>query len=177
MTESSFETHEAIRTLQGAGFEAVQAQAVVDVVTRAPISTQVVKDLERIKVQVETNMATKTDLAVLERVVAQVETNMATKTDLAVLERVVAQVETNMATKADLAVLERVVAQLETNMATKADLANLRGELTSDLANLRGELTSGIADLRASLFRALWLQGGAYAALIIGLAGLVAAGS
>ena len=47
------------------------------------------------------------------------------------------------------------MAQLETNMATKADLA----------------------DLRASLFRALWLQGGAYAALIIGLAGLVVAGS
>ena len=115
MTESSFETHEALRTLQRAGFEAAQAQAVVDVVTRAPISTQVVKDLERIKVQVETNMATKTDLTVL----------------------------------------EGVVAQLETNMATKADLA----------------------DLRASLFRALWLQGGAYAALIIGLAGLVVAGS
>ena len=114
-TESSFETHEALRTLQHAGFEAAQAQAVVDVVTRAPISTQVVKYLERIKVQVETNMATKTDLAVL----------------------------------------ERVVAQMETNMATKADLA----------------------DLRASLFRALWLQGGAYAALIIGLAGLVVAGS
>ena len=126
MTESSFETHEAIRTLQRAGFEAAQAQAVVDVVTRAPISTQVVKDLERLKVQVETNMATKTDLAVLERVVAQVETNMATK---------------------------------------------------ADLADLRGELTSSIADLRASLFRALWLQGGAYAALIIGLAGLVVAGS
>ena len=98
----------------------------VDVVTRAPISTQVVKDLERIKVQVETNMATKTDLAVLERVVVQVETNMATK---------------------------------------------------ADLADLRGELASGIADLRASLFRALWLQGGAYAALIIGLAGLVVAAS
>ena len=59
MTESSFETHEALRTLQHAGFEAAQAQAVVDVVTRAPISTQVVKDLERIKVQVETNMATE----------------------------------------------------------------------------------------------------------------------
>ena len=146
MTESSFETHEALRTLQRAGFEAVQAQAVVDVVTRAPISTQVVKDLERIKVQVETNMATKTDLTVLEGVVAQLETNMATKTDLAVLERVVAQLEKNMATKVDL-------------------------------ADLRGELTSSIADLRASLFRALWLQGGAYAALIIGLAGLFAAGS
>ena len=126
MTESSFETHEAIRTLQRAGFEAAQAQAVVDVVTRATISTQLVKDPERLKVQVETNMATKTDLAVLQRVVAQVETNMATK---------------------------------------------------ADLADLRGELTSGIADLRASLFRALWLQGGAYAALIIGLAGLVVAGS
>ncbi len=126
MTESSFETHEAIRTLHRAGFEAAQAQAVVDVVTRATISTQLVKDPERLKVQVETNMATKTDLAVLQRVVAQVETNMATK---------------------------------------------------ADLADLRGELTSGIADLRASLFRALWLQGGAYAALIIGLAGLVVAGS
>ena len=126
MTESSFETHEAIRTLQRAGFEAAQAQAVVDVVTRATISTQLVKDPERLKVQVETNMATKTDLAVLERVVVQVETNMATK---------------------------------------------------ADLADLRGELASGIADLRASLFRALWLQGGAYAALIIGLAGLVVARS
>ena len=166
MTESSFETHEALRTLQRAGFEAVQAQAVVDVVTRAPISTQVVKDLERIKVQLETNMATKTDLTVLEGAVAQLETNMATKTDLIVLEGAVAQLETNMATKTDLAVLEGVVAQLERNMATKADLADLRGELTSS-----------IADLRASLFRALWLQGGAYAALIIGLAGLTVAGS
>ena len=144
MTESSFETHEAIRTLQRAGFEAVQAQAVVDVVTRAPISTQVVKDLERIKVQVETNMATKTDVAVL----------------------------------------QRVVAQLETNMATKADLADLRGELasniaevTSNSADLRGEVISSIENLRASFFRALWLQGGAYAALIIGLAGLVVARS
>ena len=148
MTESSFETHEALRRLQRAGFEAVQAQAVVDVVTRAPISTQVVKDLERIKVQVETNMATKTDLAVLERVVAQLETNMATKADLADL-------------RGELT----------------SDIANLRGELTSNIADLRGEVTSGIADLRASLFRALWLQGGAYAALIIGLAGLVVASS
>ena len=146
MTEGSLETHEAIRTLQGAGFEAGQARAVVDIVTRAPVSTQVVKDLERVKVQVETNMATKTDLAGLERVVAQVETNMATKAELAGLERVVAQVESSMATK-------------------------------TDLAELRGELTSGISDLRASLFRALWLQGGAYAALIIGLAGLVVAGA
>ena len=168
MTESSFETHEALRRLQRAGFEAVQAQAVVDVVTRAPISTQVVKDLERIKVQVETNMATKTDLTVLERVVAQVETNMATKADLADLERVVAQLETNMATKADLANLRGELT---------SDIANLRGELTSNVADLRGEVTSGIADLRASLFRALWLQGAAYAALVIGLAGLVVAGS
>lgn len=126
MKDGSLETHEAIRRLQGAGFKAGQARAVVDIVSRAPFSTQVVKDLERVKVQVETNMATKTDLAVLKRVVAQVQSNMATKTDI---------------------------------------------------AELRGELTSSISDLRASLFRALWLQGGAYAALIIGLAGLVVAGA
>ncbi|MCY4110162.1 MAG: hypothetical protein OXG11_14200 [Chloroflexi bacterium] len=120
MTEGSFETHEAIRTLQRAGFETRKAQAVVDIVTRAPISTQVVKDLERVKVQVETNMATKADLAVLERLVAQVETN---------------------------------------------------------IAALRGELASSMSDLRAALFRALWLQGGAYAALVIGLAGVVVAGT
>ena len=148
MAESSFETHEAIHTLQRAGFEAAQAQAVVDVVTRAPISTQLVKNPERLKVQVETNMATKTDLAVLQRVVAQVETNMATKADLADL-------------RGELT----------------SGIADLRGELTSGIAELRGELTLSIADLRASLFRALWLQGGAYAALIIGLAGLVVAGS
>ena len=155
MTESSFETHEAIRTLQRAGFEAVQAQAVVDVVTRAPISTQVVKDLERIKVQVETNMATKTDVAVLQRVVAQLETNMATKADLADLR-----------------------GELASNIAeVTSNSADLRGEVISSIANLRGDVTSSIENLRASFFRALWLQGGAYAALIIGLAGLVVARS
>ena len=126
MAEVSFETHEAIRTLRRAGFDPGQAQAVVDVVTRAPISTQVVKDLERVKVQVESNMATKTDPAILDCVVTQIERNMATK---------------------------------------------------ANIAELRGDFTSSISDLRASFFRALWLHGGAYAALIIGLAGLIVAGS
>ena len=52
---------------------------------------------------------------------------------------------------------------------TKADIADLRTECRTEFANLRTD----IADLRADMFRALWIQGGALAALILALAGLM----
>ena len=86
------------------------------------------------------------------------------------LERLEQHIETNMATKADLAAvaanLERLERHVETNMVTKADLATLGTETKA-----------GLTALRADLYRALWLQGGALAGLILVLAGYALTGS
>lgn len=64
MQEVSFDTHAAIRKLEGAGCPAPQAEAMVDVVSQATaVTSRMARDLERIKLQVDTNMATKSDLA------------------------------------------------------------------------------------------------------------------
>ena len=94
MAEVAFDTNAEIRKLQQAGWPRNQAEAMVDLVSRAPLDVQMVKDLERVKLQTST-----------------IETSMATKTD--------------------------------------------------------------IAQLRADMFRALWIQGGILAALILSLAGLM----
>ena len=175
MSDFTFDTHAEIRKPEQSGIPVPHAEAVVDMVTRAPINTQVAEGLGRLKGlerHLETNMATRADHAVvaasLERLEGHVETNMATRADIAAvaanLERLERHVEANMATKADLtavaANLERLERHVETNMATRADLATLRTETKA-----------GLTALRADLYRALWLQGGALAGLILVLAG------
>ena len=127
MSDFTFDTHAEIRKLEQSGIPVPHAEAVVDMVTRAPINTQVAEGLGRLKG--------------LER---HLETNMATRADLAAVA----------------AKLERLQRHVETNMATKADLATLRTETKA-----------GLTALRADLYRALWLQGGALAGLILVLAG------
>ena len=127
MSDFTFDTHAEIRKLEQSGIPVPHAEAVVDMVTRAPINTQVAEGLGRLKG--------------LER---HLETNMATRADLAAVA----------------ANLERLERHVETNMATKADLATLRTETKA-----------GLTALRADLYRALWLQGGALAGLILVLAG------
>ncbi len=127
MSDFAFDTHAEIRKLEQSGIPVPHAEAVVDMVTRAPINTQVAEGLGRLKG--------------LER---HLETNMATRADLAAVA----------------ANLERLERHVETNMATKADLATLRTETKA-----------GLTALRADLYRALWLQGGALAGLILVLAG------
>ena len=151
MSDFTFDTHAEIRKLEQSGIPVPHAEAVVDMVTRAPINTQVAEGLGRLKGlerHLETNMATRADLAAV----------------AANLERLEGHLETNMATKADLtavaANLERLERHVETNMATRADLATLRTETKA-----------GLTALRADLYRALWLQGGALAGLILVLAG------
>ena len=69
---------------------------------------------------------------------------------------------------------------IETNMATRADIeglradsATLRAATKADIASLRAETKADIASLRADLFRALWIQGGVLAGLILALAGVM----
>jgi hypothetical protein len=103
MSDFTFDTHAEIRKLEQSGIPVPHAEAVVDMVTRAPINTQVAEGMRR---------------------------------------------------------LERLEQHIEKNMATKADLATLRTETKA-----------GLTALRADLYRALWLQGGALAGLILVLAG------
>ncbi len=103
MSDFTFDTHAEIRKLEQSGIPVPHAEAVVDMVTRAPINTQMAEGLRR---------------------------------------------------------LERLEQHIETNMATKADLATMRTETKA-----------GLTALRADLYRALWLQGGALAGLILVLAG------
>ena len=82
MPQVSFDTHAAARKLEEAGHTARQAQAVVEVVSAATtFGMRMAQAVERIKLQVDNYMATKSDIA-----------NMATKDDIA-----------NMATKDDIA--------------------------------------------------------------------------
>ncbi|MDE0129166.1 MAG: hypothetical protein OXQ86_06330 [Gammaproteobacteria bacterium] len=63
MSEVTFDTHAEIRKLERAGCPKTQAEAMVDLVSRAPLNIRTAKALERLSFQVETNMATKADIA------------------------------------------------------------------------------------------------------------------
>ncbi|MCY4165061.1 MAG: hypothetical protein OXF03_02790 [Gammaproteobacteria bacterium] len=88
MPQVLFNTHAAARKLEKAGHTAQQAEAVVEVVSTATeLVTRMAQDLDRIKYQVDNNMATKDDIAAL---------RMANKNDID---------ELRMATKDDIAAL------------------------------------------------------------------------
>lgn len=110
MSEVSFDTHAEIRKLEQSGIPVTQAEALLDMMSRAPANIQVAENLEYLRRKVDTNLATKTDLAELRE---YVDITMATKDDLAALGK---HVDTGMAT-----------------MATKDDLAVLRMEVRADL--------------------------------------------
>ena len=62
MSDFTFDTHAEIRKLEQSGIPVPHAEAVVDMVTRAPINTQVaegMRRLERLEQHIEKNMATK----------------------------------------------------------------------------------------------------------------------
>ena len=121
MSQVLFDTHAAARKLEKAGHSAQQAEAVVEVMSSATeFGTRMSQDLDRIKYQVDNNMATKDDLA---------EFRIATKDDLA---------ELRMATKDDIA---------ELRTSTKEDIAELRTSTKEDIAELRTELHTGLAKI------------------------------
>ena len=133
MQEVSFDTHAAIRKLEGAGCPAPQAEAMVAVVSQATaVTSRMARDLERIKLQVDTNMATRNDLADL---------RAETREGFASLK---AEIE------------ERVENRIE----------SLRKETQEGLVSLRTELKDQLVT-KGELYRALWIQGGILATLIL----------
>ena len=164
MPEVAFDTHAEIRKLEEAGCPTAQAEAMVDLVSRSPLNIQMVKALERLAFQVETNMATKTDIARLEGEIAGVRAEGKTDT-----EGLRGAVKRN---------IEGLRGEVKRNIEglrgeVKRNIEGLRAEGKAEITALRGEVKADIAGLRADMFRALWIQGGALAALILALAGMM----
>ncbi|MCY3838049.1 MAG: hypothetical protein OXH09_05270 [Gammaproteobacteria bacterium] len=105
-TMPAFDTHKAVKALRHAGFDDVQAEAVVDQINGA----------------ITENLVFKADLAETERSLAGRIGACATKDDLAETERsLAARID---ATKEDLAETERKLAARIAACATKEDLLN-----------------------------------------------------
>ena len=148
MSQASFDTHAAIRKLEKAGCPARQAEAMVSMVMQATGDTlQMARDLEHIKLQVETNMATKDALAALR---TEMHAHFASLDDR-------------------FASLDARFASLDDRFASlDARFARLDDRFASLCA--RQEQGERTMVTKGELYRALWIQGGVLATLILTLA-------
>ncbi|MDE0129649.1 MAG: hypothetical protein OXQ86_08810 [Gammaproteobacteria bacterium] len=160
MPQVLFDTHAAARKLEKTGHSAQQAEAVVEVMSSATeFGARMAHDLERIKLRVDNNMATKDDIA---------ELRMATKDDIA---------ELRMATKDVIAELRT---ELRTEIAKIPEMVRevLRQETpTIQLRSLvaAGSLSFSLAGLAVMVFtdeslRAIALEHGSLIGLMMILA-------
>ncbi|MCY4477051.1 MAG: hypothetical protein OXC70_03555 [Gammaproteobacteria bacterium] len=145
MSQSALDTHAEVRKLKQAGCPEEQAEAMVNLVSRAPLNAQIAGGLEQVQLRLES-----------------IEATMVTKSELQALSLRVESIEATMAGLAPRSAVEALslrVESIEATMATK-----------SDLAVLGAETRAALKDLRSEMFRMIWLQGGALATLILGLA-------
>ena len=166
MQEVTFDTHAAIRKLEGAGCPAPQAEAMVAVVSQATaVTSRMARDLERIKLQVDTNMATKSDLADLRTETREGFASLRAEIE----ERVESRIESlRTGTLGHVDSLRK---------DTQEGFESLRAETLGHVDSLRKDTQEGFASLRTEfkdqmvtkgeLYRALWIQGGVLATLIL----------
>ena len=151
MAQAGFESVSARRRLKAAGFDAEQAEAVVETVFEVNVTIQqVADDLAELKTYVHENMATRKDL---ERFATKEELKeFATRSDL---ER--------FATKEDLK-----------EFATKEDLKEFATK--EDLKEFvkTGDFRAEIAELKADLMRSGFVATGLMVTLMLGLASMIA---
>ncbi|MCY4255608.1 MAG: DUF1640 domain-containing protein [Gammaproteobacteria bacterium] len=145
MPQPAFDTHAEVGKLKQAGCPEKQAEAMVDLVSRAPLNAQVARTLEQTQQRLES-----------------IESTMATKADLEALRAdMIERIET---LRADM--IERIE-------ALRGDMIERTEALRVDLVDLRGSTQASIEALRAQMARMLWVQGLALATLIISLAGIM----
>ena len=151
MPQPALDTHAEVRKLKKAGCPEEQAEAMVDLVSRAPLNAQIAGSLEQVQLRLESiesgmaGMATQSALEALALRVESIESSMA-----------------GMATQSALEALALRVESIESGMAGMAT--------RSDLKVLGAETKAAIKELRSEMVRMFWLQGGALATLIVGLA-------
>lgn len=148
-TMPAFDTHKAVKALRHAGFDDMQAEAVVDQINGA----------------VTENLVFKADLAETERNLAARIDACASKQDLAETERkLAARID---ATKEDLAETERKLAARLDACATKEDLRNYATK--EELAQLELRMTVKMEALTGKMLR---YMGGGLALVVALIKGL-----
>ena len=128
MPQPALDTHAEVRKLKQAGCPEKQAEAMVDLVSRAPLNAQIAGSVERVHFRLDS-------------------------------------IESRMGDMATQSALEALTLRLDSIESGMADMATRK-----DLEVLRARTDAGIAGLRAEMSRMFWIQGGALATLILGLA-------
>ena len=130
MPQPALDTHAEVRKLKQAGCQEEQAEAMVDLVSRAPLNAQVTKSLEQVQFRLE-SIESKLD-------------GMATQSALEALTLRVESIESKldgMATQSDLKVMRA---------ETKAGLESLRAEMSRMIwiqSGVLGTLILGLATI------------------------------
>ncbi|MDE0659134.1 MAG: hypothetical protein OXI79_05725 [Gammaproteobacteria bacterium] len=166
-TMPAFDTHKAVKALRQAGFDDVQAEAVVDQINGAVTENLVFKpDLAETERNLAARIdATKQDLAETERKLAARIDACASKEDLAETERkLAARID---ATKQDLAETERKLAARIDACASKEDLRNYATK--EELAQLELRMTVKMEALTGKMLR---YMGGGLALVVALIKGL-----
>ncbi len=185
MPQPAFDTHAEVGKLKQAGCPEKQAEAMVDLVSRAPVNASIARTLDQMQHRlesIESALATKAAKADLEALRADMierieslrgsthtsieELRGSTKASIdALRESTKASIEElRGSTKASIDALRG---------STKASIDALRESTKADIAELRGSTKASIESLRAQMARMLWVQGLALATLIISLAGIM----
>ena len=163
MPQAAFDTHAEAGKLKRAGWPEEQAEAMVDLVARAPLIPQFAQDMEWLKLRVQ---GIENRLQSVETRVQGIENRF---------QGVGVRVERTETCVQDIETRMVRIEDAMSGMATKVDLEVLRGETMTSIEALRGEATTRIEALRSEMLRAFWIQGLALASLIIGLAGTMLA--
>ena len=151
MPQPALDTHAEVRKLKQAGCQEEQAEAMVDLVSRAPLNAQVTKSLEQVQFRLE-SIESKLD-------------GMATQSALEALTLRVESIESKLDGMATQSALEALTLRVE-SIESKMD-----GMATqSDLKVMRAETKAGLESLRAEMSRMIWIQSGVLGTLILGLA-------
>ena len=168
MSANAFDTLKAVKSLEAAGFDEAQAEAVVATVGDAvrahtePLASGIAA--------IADTMATKEHVATVEDNVSTLKDNVATLTDR------VETISRTMATKDDIA--DMATNDDVANMATKDSLAALadRVETISRTMATKEYVDAAIAGLRAeiavdfrNLYRHLWVMGTGCVAVTVAL--------
>ena len=145
MPQPALDTHAEVRKLKQAGCPEEQAEAMVELVSRAPLNAQIVSRLERLESKVD-----------------DIEANMATRADLASLRA--DMVERVESLRADMT--ERVES-LRAGMTERVE------SLRADGVELKMSAKVSVEALRAQMVRMMWVQSLALATLIISMTGIM----
>ena len=175
----AIDTHASIKRLADAGVPDNQAEALVELMAQQREDVATKADIAALQSATKADIAalqsaTKADIAALNDKITTLQSNMATKIDLAEVKADVAAINDKMATmatkidlaevKADIATLNDKIATINDQMATKADIAAINDKIAA--INDKMATKTEIAEMKAQLLISMIALGGVMIAAI-----------